>query len=517
MLRLGQLTGTYPGAVAYHQQRLLFAATANKPSTIWGSKPGAFHNFDGGIPITDGDSYEFSLASQQVSAIKYMIGMPGGLVVMTTGGSWQLSGTQQYAPVTPTQVMATPQAFHGCGDLPPITLGYEILFIQAAGSIVRNLSYNFFANIYTSADVTVLSSHLFSGYKMVAWSYAEEPDKVIWLVRDDGKLLSFTFLKEQEVAGWAQHSTNGQYRAVGSVREGLRDVTYFAVDRDSPTGRFTAIERLAPRTPLTYGSVEDVWYLDCALELTPYFTGNTTLFSGPIQKLGMYFATEASAFTSNMVGGLLRVAGGKYRITSVINPTSITADEIYPVKEVYYKEEEGADYMLPHGPSLWDISFETASVGGLNHLEGMKVSVLADGIVQTDKVVTNGSITLDTPASRVIAGLGYVADLQTLRLESSPTIQGRRKKLPALTVRVADTRGLWMGMSEATITEYKERDPQIAPGVGTPLITGDLRIIMDPLWDTPGQIWIKAPNPLPANILAVIPEVVVGDGSSGKE
>lgn len=506
--KLGPQSGTYPGAVAYYQQRLLFAGTLNRPSTLWGSKPGAFHNFDSGIPVTDGDSYEFTLASQQLNVIKYMIGMPGGLVVLTSGGAWQLSGTQQYAPITPTQIMATPQAFHGCSDLQPITIGYEILFVQSAGSIVRNLSYNFFANIYTSADVTVLSSHMFTGRTIRAWAYAEEPDKTIWIVRDDGKLLSFAFLKEQEVAGWAIHSTNGQYRAVASVREGLRDVVYVAVDRRSSSGGiYTAIERFASRTS---GNVEDSWYLDCALNLPPYYTGDKVLYSQQVKKTGMVFFVGAPTFVPDNVGLILRTAGGKYRITSFMNSQFLTADEIYPVKETYFDEEKNQYLMLPQAAGSWDLSLEVASVGGLSHLEGEKVSILADGAVQTDKVVSGGRITLDAPASRVLVGLNYVADLQTLRLESQPTIQGRLKKIPALTIRVADTRGLWAGMTEETVTELKERDPAIPPGLATPLITGDLRIVLDPLWAEEGQVWIKAPYPLPANVVAVVPEVVMG-------
>jgi hypothetical protein len=34
---------------------------------------------------------------------------------------------------------------------------------------------------------------------------------------------------------------------------------------------------------------------------------------------------------------------------------------------------------------------------------------------------------------------------------------------------------------------------------------------MDPLWDVPGQVCIQVDDPLPATILGVIPEIVLGD------
>jgi hypothetical protein len=501
--------GTWPGAVAYYQQRLLFAATTNAPATVWGSKPGSFHNFDTSNPINDGDSFEFTLASQQMNAIKYMIPMPGGLVMLTAGGAWQLSGTQQYAPVTPTQMMATPQAYNGCADLPPIVVGYEILFVQAAGSIVRNLSYNFFANIYTSADVTVLSSHLFANHTIKSWCYSEEPDKVIWVVRDDGALLSLTFLKDQEVAGWAVHTTAGSYKAVGCVREGTRDVVYAAVERWAGGGVYTAIEQFQPRFSR---SVEESWFLDCALSL-PEFVGTDAMGSGGLQDPNNVFLYlySGSIFWAGWIGGIIRVAGGKFQIHTVLNSTQVIARQLVAPTETFLYDETGERRIKKQPPLSWKLSFEYLNLGGLDHLEGMWVSVFADGKAQKDKFVSGGRITLDAYASSVIVGLGYQADLQTLRLESQPTIQGRRKKIPALTIRVADSRGLSAGMTFNTLTEVKDLPPSVLSGVTPSLYSGDLRIVMDPLWESDGQVCIRSTTALPANIVAVIPETVLGD------
>ena len=507
---VGPQSGTYPGAVAYFQQRLLFAATINNPSTLWGSKPGAFHNFDVSIPINDGDAFEFTLASQQINAIKYMLPMPGGLVVLTAGGAWQLSGTQQFAPVTPTAVMATPQAFNGCGDLQPITIGYEILFIQTAGSVVRNLSYNFFANIYTGADLTVLSSHLFANHRIVSWCYAEEPDKVIWAVRDDGMLLSLTFLKEQEVAGWAEHSTVGYVKAVGCVREGTRDVVYLAVSRIGGNGNyFTSIEQLQQRSSR---NIEEAWFLDCALSTIPYL-GPTTLYGGDLTNPNsvLLHVSDLAMFESSWVGVYIKAGGGKFKVTSVYNAYLVVCSVVVPPTDTYFREETGAYYMRPQPAGAWKVSWFYSTLTGLSHLEGMKVSVVADGKLQTDKIVVGGSITLDTPAIQVIVGLGYNADLQTLRLESQPSIQSRRKKIPALTMRVVDTRGLSAGMTFNTLTEVKELSPSVLSGDTPLLYTGDLRIVMDPLWDAEGQICVRSLSGLPANVVAVIPEAVIGD------
>ena len=88
-----------------------------------------------------------------------------------------------------------PQAYNGPSDVSPIVANEDILYIQAKGSIVRDLSYNIYAAIYTGTDISVRSNHLFFQHTLVQWAYAEEPFKIIWAVRDDGILLSLTYMK----------------------------------------------------------------------------------------------------------------------------------------------------------------------------------------------------------------------------------------------------------------------------------------------------------------------------------
>ena len=63
----------------------------------------------------------------------------------------------------------------------------------------------------------MLSNHLFTGYTLKEWAWAEEPYKIVWAIRNDGALLSLTYLKEQDVYAWARHDTFGLYQSVCSV------------------------------------------------------------------------------------------------------------------------------------------------------------------------------------------------------------------------------------------------------------------------------------------------------------
>lgn len=495
-----------PGTVTFFSQRRVFAASTLNPETFWMSQPGAFSNFDISNPISPSDAITGTLVSRQVNAIKYMVGMPGGLIMLTSGGAWQVSGGSPNAAVTPTTITATPQAYNGCSNVPPLVVNYDILYVF--NSTVRDLAYNFYTNIYTGTDISILSNHLFIGHSIKEWTYAEEPFKVVWAVRDDGKLLSLTYLKEQEIQGWAQHDTFGLFESISSVREDSENAVYFVAKRKIGTRDYLQyIERMHSRQ-FPYG-VEDAWSVDCALtnELT-YPNANLTV-SG-ITGSGILFNTDLSVFSSADVGKVLRVDGGIATITAFVNTNRLIGKLTRDIQQTIYN---GTSMIpLPAAPGEWSLTSKFTTFTGLEHLDGATVSILGDGGVLPSQVVVNGQVTLSQACSKVTVGLPFRAQLQTLYLDvGEPTIQGKRKRIAALTARVNETRGLKYGNTFDTLVEFKQRNSSQPMGQPIELDTSDQRIIMDPLWNQYGQICIQQDYPLPATVLGVIPEIVIGD------
>lgn len=237
-LVLSSSAGNFPSVVSYFQQRRVYAATPNQPDTYFMSQPGRFTNFDSRLPIIDSDAIIGTPWSVLVDGIQFMIPMPGGLVTLTGSSAWQLTGAGGSSlnpqPITPASQQAQPQAYNGCSNhVPPIKIDYDINYVQAKGSILRDLAYNFFTNIYTGTDLTYLSSQLFTGYTIREMAWAEEPHKIIWVNRDDGTLLSLTYLKAQEVMGWARHDTLGEFWSICSVIEPPVDALYLVSERQA--------------------------------------------------------------------------------------------------------------------------------------------------------------------------------------------------------------------------------------------------------------------------------------------
>jgi hypothetical protein len=602
----------YPSTVSYFQARRVYANTLAQPDTYFMSQPGSFTNFDTRNPTIDSDAITGSPWSVQVSGIQFMVDMPGGLVVLTGHEAWQLTGTGGSSfnpqPVTPSTQQAQPQAFNGCSNhVPPIRIDYDILYVQAKGSIVRDLGYQFYQNIYTGIDLTLNSSHLFTGYKIEQWAWAEEPYKLVWAVRDDGAMLSLTFVKAEQIAAWARHDTNGYFRSVCAVTERPVDAIYVAVERTIGGRDCYTIERMDNRI---WSSVDDAWCVDCGLSLEQPAPDSTltissatglgecsgatindggsnwsagaqfsvvdgngqgpgtgavpivTITDGVITNVtftpggtdyvspklvgwdpagsegGNFFDIEITLsntivltagspiFLSTDVSSVVRAAGGSARITGFTNSKHVTADVIVPFTATIPDSEEA----LPRlAAGNWTMTAPVSTVTGLNHLIGAVVTGVADGEVIPPQIVSeNGTIALDRPATNVVIGLGFVAQLQSLYLDAmdNPTIQGQRKRNAAVTARVEASRGFMVGANQP---DGGAQSPiQIAPAwhgltevpsagvppygqAAQPLFTGDVRVPLPGGYDTRGQIAFQQSAPLPMNVLALVTEYESGD------
>lgn len=611
-LNIGPQTGTYPSTVAYFQQRRIYANTLNNPDTYYMSQPGAFLNMDSSIPSSDTDAIVGQPWSQQINGIQFMVPMPGGLVILTGSGAWQLTGGNN-AAITPSSQVATPQAYNGCHNhIAPIVANYDILYVQSKGSIVRDLSYNFFVNIYTGTDTTVLSNQLFTNHQLQQWAYAEEPYKVIWAVRDDGVLLSFTYLKEQDVYGWARHDTNGLFVSVCSVTELPVDAVYAIVQRYVQGQWVYYSERMNNRT---WANVEQAWCVDAGLSLPMTFPNATlypaaangtsnitsvllpvggknytapiisavdlsgtgagatfgyTLSGGVITSIFpiltgqkytpgqteisivdatgtgaqaypvitniVSFSASQSVFNAGMVGDVIRVGGGIADITSYVSGTQVMANIIQPITNTIPNDpnntpvpatQNASNPSLQLPDSTWSISTPVSQVSGLNHLNGLQVTGLADGGIISPTIVQNGSISLPSPASAIVVGLPFIAQLQGMYADTPAptTVQGKRKDIFGVTVRMEASRGMQIGTNQvdastqpngATVPwvglfDFKERNATVHAGQPIQLFTGDEYIVPSGSWDEKGQISIQQSYPLPANVLAFVMWSQTGD------
>lgn len=499
---ISEATGMWPGLNAVHQQRKVYAATDNDPLTIFGSKPGLFDNFDVSSIVAENDSYEFELDSGDLTPIKHLMVVRGGLLCLTETGIWVVNGGNESASITPTNVLADPHTFVGCADVRPVRIDTDLIYVEHKGFTVRELAYNDFSKLYSGVDISILSNHFFSkSQEILSWTYAADPHKVIWSAKADGKFLSLTIVKDQKVYAWCEHGTKGFVERFITLEENGQDVVYLIVKRYVNGAWRKYLESFATRL---IPHVEESVTMDSALTLGATYPAASLTAS--TNTGAVVFTASASVFVVGDTGKILRMSGGKASVTyvsgTVLNGIWIRdPDVLMPESEM----------VVPAISGQWTLDAGVSSVSGLHHLEGETVQILADGNRQDDQVVTAGRITLVNSPTRVSVGLKFRSIAKTLPLTiNQEVIEGRRKRVPQLALRLLESRGLKCGRSLSKLYYMKERTNEPI-GEPTNLFSGVKLLSIQPQWDDGGQIYLYRDDPTPVSVLGYVTSTEVGD------
>lgn len=505
----------YPGEIEFYADRLWLAGTPGDPQTVWASNIGDYNNFGRSSPIIDSDAVSFTINARQVNAIKDLVPLDN-LLVLTTGGEWKVTGGQDDV-VTPSTIGIKPQSSYGTGDLQARVLGESAIFLQGQGQRVRDLAYQFEKDGFRGNDISIWADHLTEGFSFRAIEYSTAPWPVVWFPRNDGVLIGCTYLPEQEVIGWHRHDTGRSStdaaQGDGSVLDvcclpGTIETQTYALVRRQVNGEWVQyIEQLAPTR---YDDPLDWKYADSLLTYDGRNAGGAllTLTSTAGWTEGaLITATAGTALFSvpGDVGDILLLQAGasraRVRITAVVSPTEATVESIGIVAEAL------------RNVALATWTFQRSTISGMGHLEGKDVVALVDGNVQTGLQVAGGKVELQRPGGVVHIGLPYAAHIETLEVNSNggDPLRPMKKLTFEVALLVRNTRGVLTGTSLDTLDPIAQREFEDYDEP-TKAYTGVLRKNLTCRWGVDaGHFHILSDDPLPMEILALMPQVVASE------
>lgn len=545
--------GNWPSAVTNTQQRRLYANTAAEPEKVWGSRIGVPTSFTISTPLQDDDSIEFSMVNKQSNAVKHLLDL--GRLIVFTAGSVLACGDDDGA-LTPTTVFPRKIAKQGIGSLPPLEVDDSAIYVQGRGTIVRDLqpveAGGAFGG-YHGNDLSVFAAHLFDGYTIVDWAYAETPHSIVWAVRSDGVLLSLTYLREHGIWGWTRHDTDGDVERVCVVPEGDKDAVYVVVKRTIGGATKRYVERFAtpfvvrvagplpdPTTP--DNDHADAFFVDSGVSYDGWHTSTRTMIlsggSAWDNTEQLTLTASASTFASGDVGDAIHLIGadGSLVICTIESFTSATVVKVRPDRTVPAGMRStaignGSTFVVGETGFAGQWGFARDSISGLSHLEGKEVAVLADGFVvaspnnrkangdrnYTARSVASGVVTLNRPYVVIHAGLPFIGDLVPHEVDATGrSVKDREAANLEAMLFVQGTRGVWAGRPEKPTAAnptngLDELRPRQAESYDDPpdLRTERVEIAFSGVWDKSGRygpFLVRQVDPLPLTILAVSPK-----------
>lgn len=406
--------GDYPGCVSYFEQRIWFAGSRMRPQYVWATKSGTNYDMGYSLPSKPTDRIKIRVASQDSNRIRHIVPL-SQLLMLTASGEWRVSPINSDA-ITPESMSVRPQSYVGSSQTKPVLINNTMIFASARGGHLRELGYSYQAGGYITSDVCLRASHLFDHFEVVDIAYAKAPYSIFWCINNMGKLISFTYVPEQQVGAFAQHETAGEFESCAVVPESNEDILYVVTKRviNGNTVRF--IERM---NEYIIDKDEDQIFLDCA-----------GTYAGPAKK----------------------------------------------------------------------------EITGISWLNGMKVSISADGYCVPDQVVTGGKITLHRPASVVHVGLKYNSDLQTLplaiQLQDGSFGSAHRKNVSAVAMRVVESASVQVGTSFDSLYQQPTRGRE-SPGSPPKKRTGEEELPIQAQWSDDGCVCLRQSSPLPLKVTGI--------------
>lgn len=293
----------YPDGVAFFRERLCFSKFLN----LYMSASADYENFnrydDGGL-VTADMAIVTEIAAEETNNIVWMVGMSGALLVGTAGEEHTISELTTSQAFGPGNVKVSRQTKHGSAYAGEAIVGEEIIFAQAAGRKIRSLAQAESVDIrWVSADLTVLAEHITaSGVTSIV--YQQEPDSVIWCMKNDGGLAGFTLNKEQDVRGWHPHVIGGAsdtydeqaiVESIDVIPHGGADELWLIVRRliNGVTKRY--VEYMMPQRNAC-DDYEDAFYVDSGITALNVQTANLTPGAGATVtgKTGVSFTATAA-------------------------------------------------------------------------------------------------------------------------------------------------------------------------------------------------------------------------------
>lgn len=505
--------GNYPATSSYVQQRLFYANTTNNPEDVWGSAIAEYKNFQRISSSNDNESLQFKLAGEQVNPVRHIFNL-GSMMMFTDTGEWACIGDQN-GTLTPTNINPRQQTYNGSSYLRPMFVDVSAVYIQEQGGVVRDLRSDF-----QGGDLSAFAHHLFKKNTIFDMAYQKTPNSIVWMVRDDGVLISMTYIREQQIVGFAHHDLqDGLVEAVSTYRNTDEYEVFIVVKRtiDGQVRRYT--EKLVTRQIF---DVIDNIFMDSALTYDGRNTGSRTMtISG-----GTTWSTNETL--------TLTASSGFFTASDVGNEIHFYNTDGQLILRFFVNAFTSSTVVTGKVSSTVPVALRTIAVtnwakavdeiSGLWHLEGESLAVLGDRNVVASPnnpsdnydecIVVDGIIQLSQCYAVIHAGKPFIVDIETLDVDTAQgeTLQNKKKLTAKVTGRFEETRGVFIGPREpsgddllANLYELKLREDENydAP---ISLLSGIADLNIDGDWNGNGRIFIRQVDPLPLSLVSILGE-----------
>ena len=538
--RLGAFSDTlgWPRVPQIFQQRMVFAASATQPSTIWLSKTADFYSFspteipdqDRADSITDGLATEiittasalnFTLDSDTLDEIQWLAESKK-LSLGTSAGVYMLYGSETNLTVTPFRFTINKESTFSASNVAPVVVSNAVIYPQIGGKDVQALLFEGQDQQWFSSKISLKGYDIIKTSEIKKMIWQERPLNIIWIMMNDGRLISLTYDRMAEFGAWAEHiigGTNVKVTDIEMIPTASHDQIWLKIERTINSTTKYYVETLA-RFPMENALIrENYVFSDSAvtsslpvLDLMALDT-NDSLASGAIRIHSVYSGSGTPHGLEN--GDIVKL------LSTGTSPAGMSWGQDYYVinkttDNFSISENSGGTPVLYGGNigSGWGsgaTQIYRKSVHGHSHIIGETAQIYYGGMQHAPKTVgSSGEIILEHyQANNTVIGLPYEGEMETLEPPAPDNQHSYTKHLIRLQLLIEESLGIEINYNDLQ-EEILFRTTQNQMGVKIDLFTGKKQLSLSGIgWDT-HNLRIISNGPFPMQINGLVIEAETG-------
>ena len=512
----GAFTGLgYPKLSQIYQQRFVFATTEFEPSTVWLSRTGNFYSFSptelenqdtpvitGGVTtevISDSNAISFTIDSDTLDEIQWLMDSKK-LALGTSAGVYFLYGTETNLAVSPTRFTVSRETSYSASSTQPVIVSNVIIYPQRGGREIQELEFSGAEDQWLQSRISMKAYDMIAESSVIKVDWQERPNPIIWMVMDNGQVLTLSYDRSVKFKAWSVHTLGGAYQGgiakvvdIAIIPRTDYDQVWFKVKRTingsdvehiEILGRFPS-ENIITRNELVFLDSAKIHRASEILTGTPLVngasqTGSTLTVDG--------ITSAPPADTRFLIAGDTTI----YKIVSA-STTSWVLDQNLVTS--------------PANNAAIELRLQKLTI---EHLEGQSAGLCTNGMEHVNKTVASNIVTLDHAlASTAVSGLSYTAQMETLSPPTPDNQYNFNKRLLTLTALVQESLGIEIEYNETT-EEMLFRSTQQNTGEPIDFFSGFKKSSLSGIGWQAHSVIIRSISPLPMQINSLSIEVETG-------
>lgn len=257
----------WPKTVAIYEDRLTAVGHDEDPTGVWSSRSSDYDNFGTSDPLVADDAVSVRLTGGELNGANWMV--TGRDILIGTDASLRALGrNDQSQAFGPSNARQRNETYVTTSSVPPLLIENMVIFADGDRTRLYEAAYTYETEGYQAQELSVLNEHLFQpGIKRLA--YQSNPHRLIWALRDDGKLACSTYDRAQKVYGATLVDYGGFIEDILTLPGTTGDDMFLIVRRTVNGSTVRYIEGLA-----------EFWREEFALLDTPVFSACSLIYDG---------------------------------------------------------------------------------------------------------------------------------------------------------------------------------------------------------------------------------------------